>query len=254
MKKLIISLLIGLVIGFVAGITVLDFCHVPIANKTYGVLEAVYYISTPLATLITFLAVIVAIFGNEIKMWLFSERCDVDIDRNMFVEDITGREHLTYIEAQKYDCNLRVDNVGGNEIEGLGLFIKGVTYRENKDSKSKPLRVLNQKALYWNKPGDLRTNLLPKDKKFIPILRIHPDVTNQTPDDKQSSIKPHHISIMGYSLDDKFNKKGIWEIEYTLSTTRKLLREFSVVVSWTGIWKPRETEMSDEVTVELKKK
>lgn len=254
MKKLIISLLVGLIIGFVAGIIVLDCCHVPIVEKTYGILEAVYYISTPLATLITFLAVIVAIFGNEIKMWLLSEKCDVDIDRNMFVEDIIGREHLTYIEARKYDCNLRVDNVGGNEIEGLGLFIKSVTYKENNDSRSRNLRVLNQKALYWNKPEDLRTNLLPKDKKFIPILRIHPDITNQTPDDKLSSIKPLHISIMGYSLDDKFNKKGIWEIEYTLSTTRKQLMEFSVVVSWTGVWKPRETEMSNEVTVELKKK
>lgn len=71
MKKIIISLIIGIIIGFVVGIIVLDCFHVPIVDKNYGVLEAVYYISTPLATIITFLAVIVALFGNEIRMWLY---------------------------------------------------------------------------------------------------------------------------------------------------------------------------------------
>lgn len=254
MKKIIISLIIGIIIGFVIGITVLDCFHVPIEDKSYGVLEAVYYISTPLATIITFLAVIVALFGNEIRMWLYREKCDVSIDRNIFVEDIAGQEHLPNIEARKYDCNLCIENVGGSEIEGLGLFIKSVSYRENKDAKVKKLKVLNQKALYWNKPDELRVNFLPLDKKFVPILRIHPNITTQTPDDKQSSVKPLHISIMGHSLDGKYNKKGIWEIEYTLSTTRKLIKEFTVIVSWTGTWQQREKEMCDEVTVELRKK
>lgn len=254
MKKVIISLIIGLIIGFVAGITVLDCLHVPVVNKCYGVLEAVYFISTPLATLITFLAVIVAIFGNEIRMWLYREKCDVSIDRNIFVEDISGQEYLPNIEARKYDCTLCVENIGSSEIEGLGLFIKNINYQDNKDAKVRKIKILNQKALYWNKPDELRASFLPLDKKYVPILRIHPNVTTQTPDDLQSSVKPLHISIMGHSLDDRFNKRGIWEIDYTLSTTRKLIKEFTVKVSWTGVWKQREKEMCDEVTVELKKK
>lgn len=254
MKKIIISLIIGLIIGFVLGFTVLDFFNVSLVKKSYGILEVVYYISTPFGTLITFLAVIVALFGNEIKMWLYREKCDVSIDRNMFVEDITGQEHSSNIEARKYDCYLCIENIGGSEIEDLGLFIKNINYRDSIGAKVKKLKMLNQKAIYWNKPDELRVNFLPSDKKYVPILRIHPNVTTQTPDDKQSSMRPLHISITGHNLDNKYSKNGIWEIEYTISTTRKLIKTFIVRVTWTGVWKQRETEMCDEVTVELIKK
>lgn len=253
MKRIIISFVIGLIIGSFIGFTLLNLLNIPInENKEYGILEAIYYIVSPIATLITFLAVIVAIFGNEIKMWIFREKCKVYIERDGFVEDIAGRENEENIEARQYECNLCIENIGSREIENCSLYLKSVTYKQNKESKAKKLKILNKKLLYWSKPDEVKTTLLTRETKKMPILRIHPAMTSQTPDDQKSSSKPPNISIMGYSLEEKFNRNGIWEIYYTISTPHKVLKEFVLSVSWTGIWKKRETEMSQEVTVELK--
>lgn len=252
MKKGLIFLLIGLLLGITLGLLCIDILHIPIdVSKKYGVLETVYYISSPIGTFITFLAVLVAVFGNEFKMWLFREKCDVYIDKDTFAEVVSGSDNIESIEARQYDCNLCIENIGGREIEECGLFLKSVVYRIDNSSKPKNLRVLNQKALYWNRPDITRTNILTNEKKIVPILRIHPSVTTQTPDNLQSSIIPVHISIMGYSLDEKYNRKGIWEIAYCISTPHKVIKEFTVRVSWSGAWKQRQTEMTDEVTVEL---
>lgn len=254
MKKISVTAALGILIGFVLGVLLIDLFNVPIdATRGYGVLEAVYYIVSPIATLITLLAVIVALFGNEIRMWVFREKCDVSIDKNGFVEDIYDNGGVEPIEACQYDCRLLIENIGGGSIENCGLFLKSISYRENKDAKPKKLKVLNQRALYWTKPEEVRIDMLSREKRLKPIIRIKPETTSQTPDAMEESVIPTHLSIIGYNLEEKHNKKGIWEIGYSLATNHKVLQDFTVVVSWTGIWKQRETEMSEEVTVELRK-
>ena len=91
MKKVIVSFVIGTIFGllifgfycaFVTSSGIVDF------NKKYGMPEIVYYLLQPFSVLGTFLAVIVAIFGTEIKNMFFSPKCNVFISGDGFDEDL----------------------------------------------------------------------------------------------------------------------------------------------------------------------
>ncbi len=257
MKKWWLFLIIGLIVGFLLGLFFLQFTHIQVkTSASYGILEIVYYVLSPIGVLATVFAVIVALFGTDIKRRLKRERCIVSPVADGFEEVIADEDDNDNLEAMRYDFYATIKNIGVGEIEDCSLFLTGGRYKEFENSKAKPLNIKNRVQLYWSGYDKriVRETILPGDFRKMLLLRINPDQKQETPDGDNPIIKDRRLCVIGYSgLDNnRFFKKGYWEFDYVLSTPHREIAKFTVFANWSGHWKKREKEMRAETSVTIK--
>lgn len=254
-KKSIKNILIILgVLGAIGLLVMLPICwmwrSVPIScSKQYGIPELVYYTSQIIGVLAMLCTVIVAIFGQEIKRWIYGEKCSVSIVDGGFVEKLGESADSTNPEAQHYDCSLTLANSGNLEIVGCQLFICEISYKQEVGGKFKSIQKLTDKALYWRIPEIRSYNLLPGESREFPLFIIYPENSHQTPDNQLSY--PLSMKISGVKLDEKHSKKGVWNVKYQVRSKERILKSFDVLVQWDGTWHSRLTEMEEVVSVNL---
>lgn len=257
MKKWILPLLIGLIIGCVIGVLfglfALDIFNItPNREAKYGILEIVYYLVAPIGVLATFMAVVVALWGNEFKNYLFRERSESTVS-NTFKE-VLKDEDDTNPEASRFECYLNVKNNCGREISDCCVSLLEVLYSENNSSKFKRVSPQNRIPIYWKLPGVDKKTLTPDEIAIITLLKITPDISQSRPDSSESTILPRHLSIIGCkNINPKYTKKGIWKLTYSVSNTHRELERFVITVNWNGEWKSREMEMNDQASIEFEK-
>ena len=251
MKKVIVSFVIGFIFGliicglyctYVTTSGTVDF------SKKYGMPEIIYYMSQPLCVLGTFLALLVAIFGTEIKNMFFSPKCKVYISGDGFDEDLGQTASTSAPMAQMYKCSLVLKNTGSKELTDLALVVKEVHFINGNGKSKKISRFEN--TLFWLKPEIKRINLRETEQREIIVARVLPEASEGTPDNTSKS--PLRFSITGITLDAKYNQKGTWVVKYSLQTPHKIIKTFQIKLSWSGKWCSRINEMTNEVTSELK--
>ncbi len=251
MKKVIVSFVAGLIFGlllcgcyctFVTSSGSIDF------DKKYGMPEIIYYLSQPISVLGTFLALLVAIFGTEIKNMFFSPKCKVFISGDGFEEDLGQTTSSASPSAQMYKCTLALKNSGSKELTDLALVVKEVHY-VNDNGKYKKINKF-ENTIFWGNPEVKKINLRETESREIIVARILPEASEGTPDN--SSKSPLRFSITGINLDTKYNQKGKWVVKYSLQTPHKIIKTFQITLSWTGKWCSRINEMENEVSSELK--
>lgn len=251
MRK-VLFLIVGLIIGIILGLFIFQLINIPIdTSKTHSVLEAVYYITAPIGVIFTAFAVMVAIWGNDIRSFLNKEKCDVEIENGGFVEDVRGIEDDENMSARQYNCNLIIKNSGPKEIESCTVFITKIIYKEEEKSKGKSIGFSNRMPLYWFDPNVKTTNIIKGESRAIPVLRVYPDSNNQTPDQQNTHVTPRRLSVMGFNIENKYSKKGIWEISYMVCNAHESLKEFKLKAQWNGEWHRREKEMNECLTVHM---
>lgn len=250
--KNLIFLIVGIVIGLLLGLFAFQLFNIPLdTTKTHSVLETIYYSTSPLGVLFTAIAIVVAIWGNDIRGYFNKEKCDVEIENGGFVEDVRGIEDDENMSSRQYNCNLIVKNIGPKEIESCTVFITKIVYKEEEKSKGKSIGLSNRMPLYWFEPNNKSINIIKDESRIIPVLRVYPDTNAQTPDQQNSKLTPRRISIMGFNIENKYSKKGIWEISYLICNAHESLKEFKLVAQWNGEWHRREKEMNDCLTVHI---
>lgn len=251
MRK-VLYLIVGFIIGVILGLFIFLIINIPIdTSKTHSVLEVVYYITAPIGVIFTAFAVVVAIWGNDIRGFFNKEKCDLEIEKGGFVEDVRGIEDDENMSARWYNCNLIIKNSGPKEIESCTVFITKIIYKEEERSKGKSIGFSNRIPLYWFDPNVKTINILKGESRTIPVLRVYPDSNNQTPDQQNTHVIPRRLSVMGFNIENKFNKKGIWEISYMVCNAHESLKEFKLVAQWNGEWHRREKEMNECLTVHM---
>lgn len=239
---LFLILIIGIPIFFV-------WYKVPIASeRSYGVPELLYFSTQMLMSVFTLLAVIVAIFGQDISNFFHGERCSVSLESSNFVENLGESRDTIKPEAQSYSCNVRVENIGSVEISECQLIPQKVEY---KDAESSKFRTISTQfnPLYWYNEDQRSYNLLSGSSYVFPLSRIVTMNFLQTPD---STITPKpKLIILGCKLGDRYEKKGIWRVEYLLRSRKKRLLVFHLTVRWNGEWYGRISEMKDVANINM---
>lgn len=251
MKKVIVSFGIGLIFGLIICALYCTYLTASGAidfGKKYGMPEIIYYLSQPFSVLGTFLALLVAIFGAEIKNMFFSPKCKVYISGDGFDEDLGHSASTSAPSAQFYKCSLVLKNTGSKELTDLSLVVKEVHFVGENGKSKKISRFEN--TLFWLNPEIKKINLREKEQRELIVARVWPEASEGTPDN--SSKSPLRFSITGINLDSKYNQKGKWIVKYSLQTPHKIIKSFEITLSWTGKWWGRINEMSNELTSELK--
>lgn len=219
-------------------------------NRTYGVPELIYYSTQVIAAFATTAAVLVALFGREIRSSIFREKVQISLVNGGIKELLGDTANTAKPEAQNYDCSLLITNDGSKEIEDLQIFLQEVKYKSDSSSKYKKLVGFENKALYWRTPEQLSTFLGVDESKRIPLFKIYPKASCQTPDSSKASDL--RMRLIGYQLPAKYYAKGVWYAKYQIRTKRKLLKTFELTVQWNGEWYNRYSEMVDVVNVNIK--
>lgn len=251
---ILIGLLIGVIIGFLFGIFALGIFNItPNTEKAYGVLEIIYYLGAPIGIFATLLAVLVALFGNEFKNYLFQEKCISSIS-NHFTE-VLQDEDDDNPEAIRYECYLDVKNDCGREIANCTVYLLGVEHFDTHNSTPKKIPLQNRMPIYWKYP-DLKTkNITQGETARITLFKITPDIKQSKPDNTDAIINPRQLSIIGLSkVKDKYLKSGNWKISYCICNEHRELERFEIQLYWSGVWKSREKEMNNEATINFVKK
>ena len=133
-------------------------------KKTYGIPELIYYFSQPIGILGTFIAIVVAIFGTEIKNLFFSPKCIVDLVGDGFDEDLGHTISTANPSAQFYKCTMRLKNTGSKELIDLQLVLKEVLFVSN--GKNKKINR-SENTIFWINPEIKKINLRETEQKEI---------------------------------------------------------------------------------------
>lgn len=253
MKKFFKGLLWGILIFLYISIPVVSIIFIWYNYKntqTRDIPLLVYYTSQVVGAFATFSAVIVALFGKEIRNKLFGEKCDIVLVDDGLIENLGQSKDTDSPSAQSYDCDVCIINRGSSEMMDCRLLIKEVAYRADKNGKFKSIQTFSNKALYWTNPDVRQGNIMVGDSRKFPLVKIYPANSCQTPDDSVST--PLRLRICGCKLNDKYTQKGEWEITYQFRTKASILSDFVIHFLWDGEWHNRLTEMNDSANVSLK--
>ena len=243
--SLLVSLMASVIL-FVIGVWYYsDICQ----SKKYGIPELIYYSTQVIAAISTSAAVIVALFGREIRSSIFREKVQISLVNGGIKEFLGDTANTTRPEAQNYDCSLLISNDCSKEIEDLQIFLKEVKFKNDSSAKYKNLVGFENKALYWRTPEQLSTFLGVDESKRIPLFKIYPKASCQTPD--SSNTSDLRMRLIGYQLPAKYHAKGIWYAKYQIRTKRRVLKTFEMTVQWSGEWFNRYSEMADVVNVNI---
>lgn len=219
-------------------------------NKSYGIPELIYYSTQVIVAFATTAAVIVALFGREIRSYIFKEKVQISLVNGGIKEFLGETANTAKPEAQNYDCSLLITNDGSKEIEDLQMFLLEVKYKSDSGAKYKKLVGFENKTLYWRTPEQVSTFLGIDESKRIPLFKIYPKASCQTPDSSKASDL--RMRLIGYQLPAKYYAKGVWYAKYQLRTKRRVLKTFELTVQWNGEWYNRYSEMVDVVNVNIK--
>lgn len=252
MKSNFISFICGIVIGIIVGFAIIFCSHACIDHYLKPSLpEYIYYVSQLIGVLATTLAVIVAIWGKEIKEAIFKPKCSLWLDNDGFREQLGDTEGTTSPKAKYYASLLCIKNSGNKEINECALFINQITYKATESQKNARTILKNaSNIVFWGNKVNKWIGLLTEEQREVTLFRVYPDSASQTPDGCKTS--PMRISIMGHNLDERYSKEGIWEITYTLQTKERVLQKFLLKITWSGRWYEREAEMGNELDVNIK--
>lgn len=207
MKRIFIGIAIGIILGYMVNSYISNMCidYVDIQEKCSKP-EFFGYIVQALGAILTFIAVLVALFGDKIRSGLFKGRCKISLKNNGFEEKLGNTDSTTSPKAKSYDCTLNVVNIGNRELINCNLILSEILYKsDTKQKKDKIILANGHKALYWLSKDTKDVHLVIGDIREICLIRISPKSIMQTPDGKGGS--PLRLNISGYSLNLEYSQK-----------------------------------------------
>lgn len=245
-KALLLS--VGLFVGIIA--TIFWYAY-HTGSSPQGHLQDWHHVFSVIGSIGTVAAVVVALFKDEIMSSLFHPQIIVDKndegDDTGLIEVKDQNEGTPKVKC--YECCVRVSNTGNRPASECEVKLIGVRYSTS-NGKWKEL-MKDTKHVGWSYTEDTIT-LLTDECKRLPLFRIYPDNSEGTPDNTKKSSK--RILLFGFTMENKFQRKGHWIFSYKISSSKKEYCKFDVDVNWSGTWCERINEMKDEITIKLEQK
>lgn len=218
---------------------------------------AEYYgiIISSLSAFVTFLAVIIALFKEDIrKIWEYS-KIQVSIPKENFFEILNSSiGHTTDnsnqpLEAIKYNCKIEIYNSGSISAMGLEMQLESLVYTGSDYPTPQIIETLGQ-SINWNGLNETKINLPPEGKKALSILELSAPEQQSSPTG-QNVLIPAKLVIANIDNNSDF-KKGKWTAAFAIFSTNAKPVRFKIEIDWNGRWQMRATEMKNNLKIDLK--
>lgn len=198
-----------------------------------------------LSTIITFCAILIALFKEDLRaLWKRPIVLFLTPDE-MTVEDLKASleseiQNDTPI-ANKYISRIEVKNNGNLPLLGAEIYLDKLEFTP-KDSSIAQNIECSGSALKWNGTENQSIIIPPGGKKLIKIVEIHQPENFSTPKSEKTDKPP--LLIIGEIENTKEKAKGKWTATFGLYAQNHKSTDFTVEIEWNGTWTKRLTEFN----------
>jgi hypothetical protein len=224
-----------------------DYPETDVLNKS----EYYRFIVSIISAFITFCAVLVALFKDDLREYWKRPRLILSEPSQITIEDLNDYETESTnraLIANRYISRIEIKNSGNIPSINTELFLEKLEF------KSKESTIIQQiecygKPLQWNGSESTAMVLPVGAKKLIDIVNITVPEKISKPD-SQIEKNPSKI-IIGGIPNHKEKNKGTWYATFGLYSQNHSLVSFKVEIEWTGVWTSRLTEFKSQYQIKI---
>jgi hypothetical protein len=252
MKKKYFLLIIPLVVGYLAGlyfpITILQphYSDTEVLNKS----EYYRFIISIISAVITFCAVMVALFKDDLREYWKRPKLAFSEPSQMTIEDLNSNSQSgssnDNLIANRYISRIEIKNEGNLPAISTEIFLEKLEFKEKGSTIVQPIECYG-KTFEWNGTESTSMVLPVGSKKLIDLVVITAPEKMSTPDSQ--TIKTASKIIIGEIESNKEQLKGNWYATFGLYAQNHKPISFKIEMEWTGIWKPRLTEFKSQYQI-----
>lgn len=231
----IVVLLIGMIIGF--------WLHKAFfAGEDQGLLLWSYYFFQILGGIGTCMAVVVALFKDSIKTFIWHPKFNFELLEEGIIEVINHNDNNP--TADSYKGILRVMNDGNDSAKRCEITIEKIEYAQRGTNVFDTIHDFKGKRrVDWGSDSII----IPKGKfRDIDLYKI--TKATRLPQEGNGGNQPaepesYLIDLYGPEIEDKYRKAGKLRICYCLSYDDGLFRNFTLSIDGDGLWRGRKEEL-----------
>lgn len=250
---------IGLVIAIIAYIIgnwiPLDFLRPNIVETEANSSQFLSIAISSISAFVTFLAVIVALFKEDIrKYWEFSN-LKVTIPSNNIVEKLNSQSGTAqssediHLEAQLYHSRIEIINAGNLPAIGAEIYLEKLEFNNEGYTNTQFIETSGS-PLNWNGTDKFSVIIPPGGRKLVDIVELIGPEKQSLPDGEKTTI-PSKLIIGNVSNPQDYTK-GKWTGTFGIYSQNAKPLRFQVVVEWSGKWEKRLAEMKRFLKIEIK--
>lgn len=190
----------------------------------------------------TFIAVLVALFMDEIRSLFKKVSFKIELESSDVIEDVENIKGTK--KAKRYHNSVLILNEGNINARNCELYLESACYYV--EDSPNTITVENS-PIKWNK--DNSAVYIPfQGKKTLLLFEIFAPQKQSTPDGG-IGITTTKFKILG--LEEMDAKAGKWEFSYCLNSLNSKPQKFKYIIEWNGNWEERQTEMKNVLKMKL---
>lgn len=187
--------------------------------------------------------VIVALFMEEIRSIFKYVKFEIDL-KNSTIRENLNEEKVNHKEANYYHNEIEINNKGTINALDCEFYLEKATFIKDNVSKDvevsdKPIKIGESNQIYIPCLG----------KKIISIFKLIKNEKTSTPN--SNNIKnTYTYELLGHKSIDA--EKGTWKLTYCINSTTSKPYKFTIKIYWDGKWECRQSEMKNNLTINIK--
>lgn len=232
-------LVIGIIIGF--------WIHKAFfASENQVILLWSYYFFQILGGIGTCMAVVVALFKDSIKKFIWHPKFNFELLSDGIIEVINHNANNP--TADMYKGILRVTNVGNDSAKRCEIVIEKIEYAQRGSEIYDTIHdVVGRRKLDWGSDSVI----IPKGKyRDIDLYKIT-KATGLPQQGEAADPDSYLIELTGPQIEDKYRKSGKLRINYCISYDEGSFHNFTLYVDGDGVWRGRKEELRRYINFKL---
>jgi hypothetical protein len=254
-------LVILIFIGYILG-NCLPFIMLSPTVVAKEINSSEYYqlIIKSISTLATLLAVIVALFKEDIrKLWVYS-KLEVLVPEENFTEVLkqnTGDSENTgnsskLLEANQYSCIVEIINTGRVLATDVEIYLESLAFNGQQYKVDQSFEIIPS-YIKWDNNSSNKINLPPEGKKRLCIAELFApksQVSTTGQNTGKDNVTTPKLIIGGIDNKSEF-KNGKWTGVFVLHSSSTKPIRFILEIDWNGQWEKRVIEMKKHLIIKL---
>ena len=253
--KLLIGLIVAMIAYIIGNWIPISYLRPDITKSQINSGEYLTIVIGLISAIVTFLAVIVALFKEDIrKKWEYS-RLSVAIPDNSIIEKLVSQSEITqssedkHLEAQQYQSHIEINNIGNIPAIGAEIYLEKLEFTNEGYTNTQYIETSGS-PLNWSGTEKYSVIIPPGGRKQVNIVELVGPEKQSLPDGEKTSI-PTKLKIGNVDNPQDYTK-GKWTGTFGLYSQNAKPLRFQVNVEWSGKWEKRLTEMTRFLKIEIK--
>ncbi len=250
-RHILILILLLIIFGYILGQLLPIDCLKPnLVNKDISLNDLYSRIIAIFGTTVTFLAVVVALFKEDIrKIW---DKADLLIcfrDDNVLHEILDNETSSSNYKAKKYESILLIKNQGTLAAKSCEIYLERLQFKSATFPNLQDIKLTGQ-PLYWHNNSNTSILIPATGKATVSILEIISPESQSVPTEQAGSSTPlPKLKISDSESPSEF-VNGTWIAQFIVYSENARPIEHLVTISWNSKWEHRLSEMSKSVRIQ----